>query len=223
VNTAPEENGRQWPVPSETVIRLTVLAILVAGLVLMLLIGVRLYVLSQNDREQAEQIGRLEGTNSAQDEALAEANRRLEEAGEPPVEVPATPAPGEQGETGEQGDTGETGPRGLTGATGPQGPRGEAGKRGPRGFTGIDGPVGPAGPAGADGATGPQGPQGPKGEPGPPGADGEQGPQGERGPAGTANPGVYQCPDGHVLTGFTISEGGGVTLSCQQSVLLPRR
>jgi len=225
MNVEPEAgDGRRWPVPSETVIRLVVLAILIAGLVLVLVVGARIYVLSQNDQAQAERIGRLEGTNAAQDEALAEANRRLEKAGEAPVEVPptATPEQGEQGEPGETGETGDQGPRGPAGATGPQGEDGRDGKRGPRGFTGLDGPAGPQGPAGQDGAVGPQGQQGPQGERGPAGQDGADGATGPQGPAGTAQPGVYQCPDGQVLTGFTVTGSGNVLLSCQQGVILPK-
>lgn len=225
-----QQSGPLRMVPSsQTAVRRLgfAVAVLVAVGVVWLVVSVIVLVIRVNDNGRT--IEDMLATNTAQDQAIREANERLIDAGQAPVPVPPTPVapePGEAGEPGEQGDPGDPGdpgPQGPTGDTGPQGPKGEDGKRGPRGFTGLDGP---AGPPGADGATGPagaQGPQGPKGEPGEPGADGQQGPQGERGPAGTITPGIYQCPDGQVLTGFTVHGDGSVSLSCQQGVILPRR
>lgn len=50
---------------------------------------------------------------------------------------------------------------------------------------------------------------------GPQGVHGEQGAQGKEGPQGTAKPGTYACPDGEIVTGFTVAEDGDVTLACQ--------
>lgn len=175
-------------------------------------------------REQAREVfGDLVETNAAQDEALAEANRRLEAAGKSPVPVPAPePIPGPAGERGERGPagtsivgpTGPSGPRGVRGRdgesiTGPPGQRGEPGPRGEDGRVG-ESIVGPAGPRGEDGtdATPAQiraavdefcgqgrcvGPAGPQGEPGPRGADSTV--PGPTGPAGPAGP---QGPPGVV-------------------------
>lgn len=220
------------PVPSERTVSAMKVALFVLVLFGAVWLVVSVIVLVIRTETNADEIDFLHTRSAAQDEALREANRKLVEVGETPVEVPdvPTPEPGEQGDPGERGDVGQTGPRGPVGATGPQGPAGDDGSRGPRGFTGLDGPVGPSGPAGVDGAIGPagaqgpQGQQGPKGDAGPAGPAGEQGPTGPAGPvgpAGTANPGTYLCPDGEVVVGFTIGPAGGVTLTCEQSVILP--
>lgn len=122
---------------------------------------------------QSDQIRHEQAVNQAQDESLAEANRRLVEAGEKPV---PTPEPGEPGQVGPQGPTGAPGATGATGPRGPQGVRGPAGARGLQGIPGLDG---------RDGAPGPAGPQGERGEKGEPGAQGPAGPEGPPGPAGT--------------------------------------
>jgi hypothetical protein len=118
---------------------------------------------------QSDQIRETQAVNQAQDSALAEANRRLIEAGERPV---PTPSPGPAGEPGSVGPSGPPGPRG------PAGPRGLLGTQGARGLQGIRGALGEEG---AEGATGATGAQGPKGETG---ATGVTGPQGPAGPAG---------------------------------------
>lgn len=111
---------------------------------------------------------------------------------------------------------GPPGPRGLTG------PRGYPGLDGADGTDGRDGNPGGIGPRGAPGATGLsctaeigiddcRGPAGPQGPQGPAGA---AGPQGPAGPSGTARPGTYRCADGEYVRGFTIGEGGAVTLDC---------
>ena len=50
---------------------------------------------------------------------------------------------------------------------------------------------------------------------GPQGVHGEQGAIGATGPQGTATPGVYACPDGEYMTGFSVAENGDVTLTCK--------
>lgn len=176
---------------------------------------------------------------------LDEANDRLAEQGEPPVPVP-TIEPGEddlrepliiQGErgfTGAQGPSGREGPRGEIGPRGPLGPRGETGATGAHGANGINGADGrgiqsmQCATGGwiityTDGITEPdgglcRGPQGVHGEQGPAGADSTvPGPEGPRGPQGTARPGTYACPDGEVMTGFTVAEDGAVTLACEDA------
>lgn len=202
------------PVPSQTAVRrlAIVVGVLVAlGAAWLVFTVVRLAV--QTD-DYGDTIAQLEDSNHAQDEALREANRRLEDAGQPPVTVPE-PSPGTPGEPGAAGEEGPPGP---------QGPAGEDGKRGPRGFTGLDGPRGATGPAGADGEDGARGPQGEPGPPGPPGADGTDGatgPQGPQGPAGTALPGTYSCPAGEAVVGFTVTADGDVVLECRSIPFAP--
>ena len=165
----------------------------------------------------ADKVIVLEQTTKAQGEALDEANKKLAEAGETPVEVPPSPDP-ETDVIVVPGKTGATGPRGApgaTGATGPEGPRGFTGDQGPRGFRGPAGPVGPAGRAGADGApgepgatgakgdkgdTGGQGPKGEKGDTGDQGPKGEKGDKGEAGDTGPAGPSGPAGADGTTPT-----------------------
>jgi len=139
---------------------------------------------------QSDQIRETQSVNQAQDSALAEANRRLTEAGEPPV---MTPEPGPAGETG------QIGPQGPPGPQGPQGPRGPVGARGLQGIRGALGEPGAEGATGAAGATGAQGPAGPQGE------TGEQGPQGPAGPAGADGADGQDGKDGQSAFPFTIS------------------
>jgi hypothetical protein len=208
------------PVPSQRVVRFMAGAAMGLALLLLVWLVGSVIVLAIRTNHNGDKIDSLQSTNAAQDEALKEANRRLEQAGEPTVAVPDTPAPSPQpGEPGASGEPGAMGPRGYPGATGATGPQGPEGKRGPRGFTGLDGPVGVKGDPGATGQQGEQGPPGPQGDPGPKGEQGNQGPQGDTGPAGTANPGTYSCPDGQVVVGFTVSGDGSVNLSCQQQFL----
>lgn len=120
---------------------------------------------------------------------------------------------------GPTGATGPVGPRGVRGVAGTDGTDGAEGKRGPRGFTGLDGTDGAAGQNGAQGGTGPAGPAGPQGPSGSNGSNGQDGATGPVGPPGTALPGSYQCPDGQVLTGFTVAADGSVSLNCQAQIL----
>lgn len=176
---------------------------------------------SQRDRNDLyDQIAKLQARDAVQSAALEEANRRLEAAGEPPVDEPAAEEPVDADDE-------------IVLIPGPPGLRGLSciediglpACRGTRGAPGEDSTrPGPEGAAGRDGATGPQGPAGPagpKGEPGDPGRDGVDGKDGAAGQPGTANPGTYACPEGHYVRGFTIGEGGGVTLMCEPVPALP--
>lgn len=202
---------------------MTVAAILLGAVVLVwLVVSVIVLVIKYNDfgdtvTDLRSALQQQQSTNTAQDEALKEANRRLAEAGQPPVSVPPSPAePGATGATGQQGPRGYPGPQGATGATGATGP---AGARGPRGLTGATGATG------NQGVAGPPGPQGPTGEPGHDGKDGaagERGPQGEQGPAGppgSVTPGDYLCADGQVMTGFSVHADGSANVVCQPQIL----
>ncbi|RPE40286.1 collagen triple helix repeat protein [Streptomyces sp. Ag109_O5-1] len=88
---------------------------------------------------------------------------------------------------GPAGPSGAPGPSGASGAPGVPGTAGSQGASGAPGVAGATGPAGVAGPAGAQGAAGPAGP---KGDPG------------ERGPAGPAP------------SGWTFTDGTGVTQEC---------
>lgn len=99
--------------------------------------------------------------------AVDEANERLAQAGETPVDVP------EQQE-----------PKYIEGPMGPQGPRGFAGLNGKDGKDGAKGEKGDPGEDGADGLPGAAGATGSTGEPGASGEPGEPGPAGPAGPPG---------------------------------------
>ena len=134
--------------------------------------------------QQSDQIRHEQAVNTAQDNSLAEANRRLIEAGEKPVPTPEPgPAgePGLSGPAGPQGIPGSTGPtgrRGLPGRNGVNGERGMTGAPGARGAIGLPGPQGERGEKGDTGETGPQGPAGPAGADGQNGTDGADGKDG---------------------------------------------
>lgn len=113
----------------------------------------------------------------------------------------------------------DTGPVLIEGPPGPQGPMGPQGFPGLDGADGDPGGVGPRGAAGATGLSctaefGIDDCRGPAGPIGPAGPQGPAGPSGPAGPAGTARPGTYTCPDGEYVRGFTIGDGGVVTLQC---------
>lgn len=176
---------------------------------------------SQRDRDELhEHIDELQARDAIQSAALEEANRRLEAAGEPPVDEPASEEPV---------DTDDD----IVLIPGPQGPRGFScvddfglpACRGPRGAPGADstrpGPEGAAGRDGAPGTQGPAGPVGPKGEKGDPGRDGVDGKDGAAGQPGTARPGTYACPEGQYVRGFAVGEGGGVSLMCEPVPAFP--
>ncbi len=143
-------------------------------------IGVLLaWVLYQQDQSadaRTQQASEIEALSSA----VSEANDRLQESGQEPVDVPRS-SPGERGEQGDQGEQGE---RGEPGEPGPRGSAGPAGEVGPKGDTGAAGPAGKNGAAGKDGSTGVAGEPGPQGEPGAQGPAGPAGPAGPEGPAG---------------------------------------
>lgn len=229
MNVESEDGSIQrLPVPSDAAIRVLVTVIALVAVAGLVLIGVRLYVLNSNDREQAEEIGQLKGANAAQDEALAEANKRLEQAGQAPVPVPEPDADVDAIETMVHSAVAMycagSACVGATGEPGRDGVDGVDGKRGPRGFTGIDGLAGADGAPGVRGETGPRGEQGP---PGPEGPVGPQGPKGNEGPAGppgapgTASAGVYRCPADTYVTAVTVTEAGDVVLDCEPASPLP--
>lgn len=176
-------------VPSTRLLRWvwTVAAVLVVGLVVLLTVAVveqsrQLDQAALNDADSKRDRDALHGAIDAQAEALAEANGKLIDAGEPPVATPsAIPST--------SASTGATGERGLRG---PSGTEGDRGARGPAGGRGLAGKPGPPGPGGATGAAGARGEPGPSGSSGSDGARGEPGPQGERGPAG--EPGAPGAP-----------------------------
>lgn len=97
---------------------------------------------------------------------------------------------------------GPPGPRGLPGSPGPTGSPGAPGASGAPGVQGSAGTAGPAGAVGPPGAVGPAGEAGPAGAVGPAGAAGPAGPQGPQGPQG---PGP---------SGWTFTDGTGVTQEC---------
>ena len=105
---------------------------------------------------------------------------------------------------GPPGPAGPVGPPGIPGLDGSDGRNGDPGDTGPRGATGLSCTA----EFGIDDCRGPAGPIGPQGPAGQPGA------QGPAGPAGTARPGTYSCGDGEYVHGFTVGEGGVVTLDC---------
>jgi hypothetical protein len=154
--TPTETPTTHGPVPSDRAVRVLSIAVVLLIIAGIGLFGLRLYVLNENVREQDK-------TNAAQDQALAEANRRLEDAGQPQVPVPdpgtevpvLTAAMLEAALEAYCGDC--LGPPGRDGLDGLDG----VGKRGPRGFTGEDsvvpGPPGGNGKDGKDGATGDRG------------------------------------------------------------------
>jgi len=116
------------PTPSTRALAVGAWSVVVAVLVLvawMLFIIGRLSddgVATKSELDEAkvqagEVFAELVAANEAQDRALAEANRRLRDAGRQPVASPPTPEV-VIGEPGATGATGPRGPQGLTGATG---------------------------------------------------------------------------------------------------------
>jgi len=168
---------RPWSMPRASkravAVAWTLVALLTVALALWLIVTVV---------RQSNEIRETQAVNEAQDSALAEANRRLAEAGEPPVATPGPGPAGEPGQVGPQGPAGPPGPRGLAGpvgARGLQGIRGALGEPGAEGATGAAGATGAQGPAGPQGETGEQGPQGPAGPAGADGTDGQDGKDGQ--------------------------------------------
>lgn len=164
----------RWvPVPSSRLVRIlvTLAALLVVAFIAWLMFQLVSLAGEVRANEAKLAAGRqrdavLQAQNSLQDQALAEANRRLKKLGEATVPVPSEPTI----------ITGPQGPQGVIGLQGPQGPQGPPGPQGPKGDAGIDGMAGETGPAGPEGASGPAGPQGeagPQGPAGPAGADGK--------------------------------------------------
>jgi len=150
----------------------TLVAVLFTALALWLIVTVV---------QQSNEIKDAQSVNQAQDRALAEANRRLEEAGQRPVPAPEPGEPGQAGPPGPSGPVGPQGPPGPQGLTGPQGARGKQGIRGALGEPGAEGATGATGAQGPAGPQGPAGEQGPQGPAGPAGADGQDGAKGATG------------------------------------------
>lgn len=165
-------------------------------------------------RTQLTEVGEINGVQQA---LIDELTRRCEQAAE------CTPPPVPEAIEGQPGSPGVQGP------VGPRGPSciEEIGLRSCRGTPGAVGTTGAAGPTGTDGTDGTSGEQGPpgqageRGERGPQGEPGPTGPQGPAGPPGTAVPGTYACPSTEFLTGFTVTETGGIEPACAPLIPLP--
>jgi hypothetical protein len=213
-------------VPSTRIVHVAwaLVALILVGLLFLLLATVtrqaaQLDRAEVNDAESREDRAELHDAVGELSAALDEANERLVIAGRTPVGEPAEV----------EAVVGDRGPRGFPGEPGRDGKDGRDGLDG-RDGTGRDGSDGRDGAAGATGSDGQDGARGPscveelgidacRGPKGDPGADSTvPGPQGERGPQGapgTAQPGTYACPEGEYVVGFTIGDGGGVTLFCR--------
>jgi hypothetical protein len=163
----------KWvPVPSSRTVR--VLVALATLLVVAFLAWLMFQLISLagqvrgNDEKLAAGKSRdtaLSVQNQRQDQALAEANRRLKALGKATVPVPpAVTLPPVTGPTGLQGPMGPAGPQG------PQGPEGGTGQAGTAGKAGSPGSPGSPGETGTAGTTGEQGPAGPAGTDGKDGA-----------------------------------------------------
>lgn len=206
------------PVPSRRAI--VVFAWLLAAAVLLALVwlSARVTTLTQESHDADERSAQsaadradLRHLLEQQAAALDDANAKLVELGQAPVEqpeIPPAPSSPLQGPPGPQGPVGPGGPRGpsCVEELGYPKCRGDQGAAGTAGTQGQQGDQGPAGKDGVDGKDGAQGPQG------------EPGPAGPPGPAGTALPGTYSCPAGEVLTGFTVAGDGSVSLACQPTI-----
>lgn len=166
---------------------------------------------NESSRDRADlrkQLGQATAQLDRQGKALDDANARLIQLGEEPVQQPAERPSVPSVLQGRRGLSCVE-ELGYPLCRGPKGGTGDHGKPGTDGATGLDGEPGANGADGApgkNGADGKDGAQGPQGEPGP---------AGPAGPAGTALPGNYACPDGQYLNGFAISGDGSVSLSCQ--------
>jgi hypothetical protein len=162
-------------------------ALMAAGFVIALLVAVlALFRVSSAEGAIATlqvKASRNADASNANADALREANTRLTDAGEDPVEIPV---PGPIGPAGQAGAAGEPGVNGVDGAEGVQGPQGEQGGPGASGSDGLQGPPGAAGSDGSNGADGKNGSDGStvQGPAGPQGDRGEQGPKGDAGADG---------------------------------------
>lgn len=205
------------PVPSRrTVIVLAWIAVVVV-LLLVVWLAARVLTLSDavgeaEERATSSALDRrdLRGLLEQQGTALDDANDKLVQLGEDPVESPPVTIP-----TPTLPLQGPQGPRGL------MGPRGVPGDDGDDGRKGTDGTTGQVGTAGATGPQGPQGPAGEKGEKGDTGPAGPSGPAGPPGPAGTITPGSASCPAGEYATGITVAADGSLSLACAPVLQLP--
>jgi len=179
------------------------LLMVVGAPLLMMIVILVIFGASQAERDrqdaaQAAAIEQLKVQAQENKDAAEEANRRLENAGEPTVPIPSqTPPPTQPGVAPSfiPGPKGDQGPAGQDGSPGPPGKPGAPGKDGSPGQDGAPGQNGVPGSPGADSTVpGPQGSPGQDGQDGQdglPGADGSPGadstipgPQGPTGPAG---------------------------------------
>ena len=226
------------PVPSSRTLRWLTnvvigLAVVAFGVIMWTLVSLRGQVdAQQHDLHRADTARRdLAAAVDKQQAALEKANRRLVDAGKPPVTPPPTPSV----VTGPQGVQGVPGPPPTSAAVlqavtlycavhscsePPSDPQVAAAVAG---YCANGRCQGAAGPQGATGAQGPQGP-GPtetqiaaavanycstsdrcRGTKGDPGEDGQD---------GTAVPGDYTCESGQYVTGFAVASNGAVSLHC---------
>lgn len=150
---------RQLPVPTKRTLVIMAwtggvfAALLILGM-LVAIVGLTTDYANLEDKAEASKADQraLSKELAAQDQSLAEANRRLRELGEKPV--PAPPVSGNEGPVVIVGSPGPAGDDGEDGARGPRGLRGLRGFTGLPGLPGIDGTDGTDGTDGADGADG---------------------------------------------------------------------
>lgn len=161
-------------------------AILIGGLLAFIMY--RQGVGAEEREHQQTEIAALQG-------AIDEANERLSDAGETPVEVPEPEEP--QLVAGPAGAMGLQGPRGFPGLNGEDGKDGQDGVDGENGLDGADA---------ATGATGATGAQGEPGKPGEPGPEGPAGPAGQDGTDGSDGMDGRSAYDIAVENGFNGSE-----------------
>jgi len=213
------------PVPSQTFVRIFVIALLIVAVALFIWVSILVVAASHRAdhatstvQTTARRVENLTNALSAQRQQFVECTRWRHTGARPTRRNPACQSPvsppahaigptGATGASGAIGPQGPQGPQGVPGLPGRPGPRGEPGGDGTDGtagrpgtsVTGAPGATGPAGKPGADGAPGPKGdpgPPGPAGADGKPGADGAPGAKGDPGPAGPAG-----YPDAFSFTG----------------------
>lgn len=169
-----------------------------------------------NDRDSKADRERLHEEIDEAVAALNEANERLMNAGEAPVDPEKV-----KGNAGPRGATGLSGPRGKPGPPGKSGAPGKDGSQGRPGAS-VTGPPGSPGSPGADGDDGPPGAAGPPGKDGKdgaPGKDGAQGPAGPQGPPGvTGETGASAFPFSFTFTVPGAIPGTSTTYSVACSV-----
>ena len=194
--------------------------IIVALILFLLVVGLGLWGLSNNDalRRERDQKAQL---LKERDAALAQVKSGSDQKASIQDKLDHTTDPGQikaladqlkqvdertknlvANTPGAQGPAGPPGIPGIPGEKGDQGPKGDPGASGADGKPGAPGNPGPAGPAGPQGKPGDSGPPGPQGEPGPPGP---QGPPGEAPTTTTTQP----PPSSTTTTTTTTGPGNG--------------